>query len=138
MSNGNATINNKGFWLYAGGLGLVGEQTWDGTIEISEDVTEWSVSDDLTVNGNITENVNRTTVVPIGPDISETAQLIDLTSGELDFANYRDGARALVYYEAFQRVLENEDGATPVVRGTEGTESATPDDIRNTEQEVDS
>lgn len=138
MSNGNATINNKGFWLYAGGLGLVGEQTWDGTIEISEDVTEWSVSDDLTVNGNITENVNRTVKVPIGPDISENAPYIDVTAGELDFASYRDGARALIYYEQFQRVTENVDGATPVVRGTEGTESATPDDIRYTEQEVDS
>ena len=133
VSGGDIIINKKGVWLYASGVGLIGDAVWDGNFDIEDEVTTFEIPDDISFYGNVTENVNVNIQVPITNTGSDNVTSFNID--ELAFADARDRMRIVNYEEGYQRVLENEDGISENVRGTEN-ETGEGTDIRYTEQEV--
>lgn len=133
MEGGLANIEKKGVWLYASGLGLVGDAIWDGNFDFEDEVEEFTIPDNMEFYGNVTEDVDIDIQIPISHIGNDSANSFDIA--EIAFANARDRMRIVNYEEGYQRVLENEDGVSENVRGTED-ETGEGKDIRYTEQEV--
>jgi len=133
MNGGSANIEKRGVWLYASGLGLVGDAIWDGNFDIEDEVEEFTIPDNMEFYGNVTEDVDIDIQIPISHIGNDS--VVGFGIDELTFANARDRMRIVNYEEGYQRVLENEDGISENVRGTEN-ETGEGKDIRYTEQEV--
>jgi len=133
MNGGSATIEKRGVWLYASGLGLVGDAIWDGNFDLEDEVEPFEIPDTMEFYGNVTEDVDIDIQIPISHIGNDNANSFDID--EIAFADARDRMRIVNYEEGYQRVLENEDGISENVRGTEN-ETGEGKDIRYTEQEV--
>lgn len=132
-NGGSIFIDRQGAWLYASGLGLVGDAIWDGNFDLDDETEEFTIPDNMEFYGNVTEDVDIDIQIPISHIGSDSVNSFALD--EIAFANARDRMRIVNYEEGYQRVLENEDGISENVRGTEN-ETGDGKDIRYTEQEV--
>ena len=133
-SGGSIFIARQGAWLYASGLGLVGDSVWDGNFEFEEEVSEFDIPLGLVdFFGNVSENIDVSLRSPINLSFNEGMGQFNIPN--IDFATANDVMRIVNYEDTFQRVLENEDGLTQHTRGTEDFDGDGKD-IRYTEQEV--
>lgn len=82
-TSGNITIAREGLWLYASGLGIVGDATWDGEIYI-EDTPEPIPLTEMTFAGNVRETLNNRVWRPVSKGISDNTSAIGLI--EISFA----------------------------------------------------
>ena len=120
-SGGDIEIDRQGVWLYAMGIGLVGEGVWDGNFDIEDDADLIAMPLDITVDANVTEDKSISVISPITITKSENVTLIDLV--DLPIMNTRDVCRLIIQQEAKQRITE--DGRARItedntVRYTEG------------------
>ena len=122
-------IDRQGVWLYASGLGLVGDSIWDGNFDLADDAEAFDIPyENFEVAG---ESVSITFFTPITLDGSDNAVALTIAEPTFD-GNIRDRVRVVNYDEGFMRVLEGSDD----IRVLEEEESGVIGDTRYTETEV--
>lgn len=126
LDGGSAEIERQGLWVYASGYGIVGDATWDGTFDIEE------VPEPIDIirlpYAAVTESVViDTDAEDVGDSYSDTTEALTITD-PTEYAGATDNVVISRFNTAYlretedgedERILENEDGATTIVRYTE-------------------
>lgn len=118
-TGGSITIQRGGVWLYAQGVGLVGDGKWDGTLRLEDETADWNLIE-LTfesASDSVTVNTQTPTTITLTDNASEW-NLIELT-----FENASDTVYINMYTETYQVITEDgldvitEDGLTLYTEG---------------------
>lgn len=75
--NGTIEIERQGLWLFASGLGLVGDGVWDGTFDLWDETEKWLVAE-VTFKEE-TETLQVSTQTPIIIALTDTATEYNIT-----------------------------------------------------------
>lgn len=116
---GTIEIDRGGVWLHASGVGLVGEDKWDGYIEIVDEVFDFNLIE-IGFEG-ADETVSVDTQVPISTGSTDTAP--EWTIGEIAIGNVNDRVTIILHSHRYPRVTESrirrvtEDRITRVTEG---------------------
>lgn len=102
-NDGSISIDRQGIWLFASGLGLVGDGVWDGTLDFDETAIAWQIVECTFKRDN--ESFTLDTQVPTGDTLSDTASEYDITETLFDTAS--DNIRILVRFKSRERKLED-------------------------------
>ena len=102
-NDGSISIDRQGIWLFASGLGLVGDGVWDGTLDFDETAIAWQIVECTFKRDN--ESFTLATQAPTGDTLSDTAREWDIAETLFDSAD--EFMRMLVRYIAADRVLED-------------------------------
>lgn len=101
--NGSIEIDRQGVWLFASGLGLVGDGTWDGLLDFEDIAVAWEIVECSFMVAQ--ESVAINLITPTGDTLSDTASEYNITETLFDTAE--EFMRMLVRYIAADRVLED-------------------------------
>lgn len=126
---GKIHIDRQGVWLFASGLGLVGDSIWDGNFDLSDESEEFDIPyPDFEVQA---DSVEVTFLTPVSIEGSDNPVTLTIAEATFD-GSIRDKVRVVHYEQGFERVLENSED----VRSLEEEVSGATRDIRFTEMEV--
>lgn len=117
--DGTITIPAGGIWLFASGIGLVGDGKWNGVIEVEDTAAEFNLVE-ITVASAV-DTVDIDLLTPTGISLSDTAS--DFNVIEIGIGTVTDELTITLHLYSFPRVTEDgirrvtEDG---IARYTEG------------------
>lgn len=131
--NGSIEIDRQGIWLFASGLGLVGDGTWDGTFDFYEEATRYDITEQQFKTDG--ESVVVAVVAILQVVGSDTATEWNISESTMESAS--DSIRILMRYMATPRELEDESGLGDAEGRVLEDESGLGDaEGRTTEEEV--
>lgn len=104
-TNGTITIDREGVWLYASGLGIVGDGTWDGEFDLEDTVTTFD-TDRLLESKNVSDSVVVEFFTPVEISASDNSDEFNIVESITTFDSYTDVLRIRMDYVRFQRILE--------------------------------
>ena len=123
-TSGDISVGSEGIWIFASGLGLVGDDSWNGDIDLEETVEDIDIID-IDVSEAISETVTIVAQSPEGATIVITVEDIDVIDVDVD-DNIADETRITLHKEIMTRITE-----AGVIRMIEN------EDVRVTEAEED-
>lgn len=126
---GSIFIDRNGVWLYAGGYGIVGDGTWDGTFDLEDETSDYSLREITFAEATATATI--TLQAPLTATASDNATDYNLIEGNFD-GNISDQVRITMYNTADVRVLDDSED----MRTIEDEEGTGEPDIRYTEEEL--
>ena len=127
--DGAITIPRHGVWLYASGLGIVGDGTWDGTLDIEDETHAYEIVD--VGFADASDTVAIVTQTPVGGAVNDTVQGYIIS--EVDFADdVTDAVRITMYNTAYERGTEDESD-NRIIEDVDGLGEY---EVRYTEEEI--
>lgn len=104
-ASGTIDIERGGLWAYASGAGLVGDEEWNGILDLYDDANDFAIAEIVTFK-TAAETITTNLQVPMGATLTDAAE--DLAVQELQYTEaLTDAVRVVNYEDEALRVTED-------------------------------